>query len=456
MPVTLDEFKAAFAGASTPDPLATLREETLEALKEAESYIKSLTDGDLAKKHAATCADLHNRVKAADAQAKSEPDKALVGLRVARKDARQLAADVKADAEKQFEAVKQALKKGGEPKKSDLEALAKMPGKKGGKKLDELVTALPDDTQQKVFKMALEVRYGVKVGAYKDKAKLAAGEQVDDATPNKSMKRIYELLTKVPESHSHADKNTSLKEIVHTETDYGGAAYNFGTKTVKMYVSRGTGTGAQDQTVEIATGMIAHLNMFPDGRDKNCEPKNAKVETPYFDWATLHEVGHAVDDKNNFMGQKGKESSFGGWKPETVDTVAAAGAKEFGWDAAYIKEKLQGNPASVPSKLKKEKDWEKLRDKVDAWCNAIRDPDSSNIWWDGTKSKDNAIGGRVYQEAYKNDWVSYDYAARRQGIHGYQFRAAGEWFAELYAAYYCDKLKDAHPAVTWLKELESK
>ena len=34
------------------------------------------------------------------------------------------------------------------------------------------------------------------------------------------------------------------------------------------------------------------------------------------------------------------------------------------------------------------------------------------------------------------------------------FRAPGEWFSELYAAWTLDKLKDGHPAVKWLKTLK--
>ena len=66
-----------------------------------------------------------------------------------------------------------------------------------------------------------------------------------------------------------------------------------------------------------------------------------------------------------------------------------------------------------------------------------------------------AIGGRVYHEAYPsgdNQWVSYNLDARKKGITGYQFRAPGEWFAELYAAYYSGKLKDSHPYIDWLKQ----
>ena len=51
-------------------------------------------------------------------------------------------------------------------------------------------------------------------------------------------------------------------------------------------------------------------------------------------------------------------------------------------------------------------------------------------------------------------WVSYEYAARKKGITGYQFRAPAEWFAELYASYRMDKLQSSHPAISWLSTLK--
>ena len=67
----------------------------------------------------------------------------------------------------------------------------------------------------------------------------------------------------------------------------------------------------------------------------------------------------------------------------------------------------------------------------------------------------NAIGDRVYHEAYAGSWVSYRLAARAQGITGYQFRAPAEWFAELYAAFWSKKLNPKHPAAAWLKSLKA-
>jgi len=64
--------------------------------------------------------------------------------------------------------------------------------------------------------------------------------------------------------------------------------------------------------------------------------------------------------------------------------------------------------------------------------------------WDNLPA---SIGDRVYHEAYAKNWVSYLRAKRSQAISGYQFRAPGEWFSELYAAYQSGVLQDSHPMV---------
>ena len=362
--------------------------------------------------------------------------------------------------------VKSDALSGKEPSKEDFKKLMDMAGTgKGKNRLDELILQLPDKTQQKVFKAAIEARFGVKVGVFKTERKVVDGKVVDRDedeyqavdlnTPNKSLRSIYEMLTKVPDAHSNADKNPSLKRILHFTQDDGSAAYWGKNKTVYMNVSRGKGIGDDDVTSEISTGKVGSTNMFPDGRDKDCMPKNTKVKTPFFDWATLHEVGHSVDDKHGFMDKNGKNSGYGKWAKETADTVAKVAADHFKWDKAYIAALLNNPKATpaVPAKLKKKDGWEDVKKKVDEWCAAV--VVGEEMWMDGVESKKRAIDKRVYHEAYGGDWVSYEYAARSQGIHGYQFRAPGEWFAELYAAFYSDKLKDKHPAVEWLKKLET-
>jgi hypothetical protein len=63
------------------------------------------------------------------------------------------------------------------------------------------------------------------------------------------------------------------------------------------------------------------------------------------------------------------------------------------------------------------------------------------------------IGDYVYHEAYARNWVGYLHAARLKGLTGYQFRAPGEWFAELYAGFRSNKLGPDHPAREWLTTL---
>jgi len=64
-------------------------------------------------------------------------------------------------------------------------------------------------------------------------------------------------------------------------------------------------------------------------------------------------------------------------------------------------------------------------------------------------------GGRVVYRYGDIAQVSYLASARKKGLTGYQFRAPGEWFAELYAAYRSGKLKDNHPSVGWLSKLKT-
>ena len=191
--------------------------------------------------------------------------------------------------------------------------------------------------------------------------------------------------------------------------------------------------------------------------DENCKPKDNKNPS-YFNWTTLHEVGHAVDDKNGFMKSNGSNKGYGEWIEygRNPGPVAAAAATEFDFDAAYIEEFLVGGKPKLPKPTKQgtsDEDWQKAKVLAEEWCQAIRV--DKKLWDNGAEAAKRAIKGRVYQEAYPNTWLSYMLDARKQGLTGYQFRAPAEWFAELYAAYYCDKLKDNHPAVSWLKKLDS-
>lgn len=113
---------------------------------------------------------------------------------------------------------------------------------------------------------------------------------------------------------------------------------------------------------------------------------------------------------------------------------------------------IQGNKVTWPTPPSgKETEWDKAKKKVEDWHGLAT---WDQIWWKQAESGKISIGGTVYHQAYARTWVSYDFAARKKGLTGYQFRAPGEWFAELYAAYRMDKLKSSHPAVSWLSKLK--
>ena len=74
------------------------------------------------------------------------------------------------------------------------------------------------------------------------------------------------------------------------------------------------------------------------------------------------------------------------------------------------------------------------------------------LWDAGDAGADKTlVGGRTYHESYSGNYVSYSRATRSNKVSSYQYRAAGEWFAELYAMYYIGMLKDSHPAHAWLQ-----
>ena len=88
-----------------------------------------------------------------------------------------------------------------------------------------------------------------------------------------------------------------------------------------------------------------------------------------------------------------------------------------------------------------------------AFCKAIRYDGSKGLWdKGGSAASTHAIGGRVYQESYKDDWWSYDLTARKKGVSAYQFRAPPEWFAEIYSAFFLKKLPKTNPVHKWLTE----
>jgi hypothetical protein len=338
------------------------------------------------------------------------------------------------------------------PTAADMADIIKQPG--GTKKLDDMVARLPESTPKAVFEAAIKVRFTL--NSFQN-VQPGSDDPVEGAGKGKSLKKLYELMASVPEAHTR--NNPSLAQVERHGDQAGtppnaqrGSYYAGGTDK-KIVLSCGRGDDADPQPL---SGTFTAL---PDV-EPDCElvPNSPASPAPkYFDWTTLHEVGHAIDDKKKFMDGKAGDAAFGNWAVHNGDVVPVAKAiasatKLTGQDGerfltTYLLQKKGTEPPAPPGRA----DWADVVKAAKEWCDGIRV--DKELWESATGSKKFQAGGRVYHEAYGGTWVSYDLAARTKGITGYQFRAPGEWLSELYAAYHSKKLKDSHPAVAWLATL---
>lgn len=83
------------------------------------------------------------------------------------------------------------------------------------------------------------------------------------------------------------------------------------------------------------------------------------------------------------------------------------------------------------------------------WCLNVGRHDVWNKGRAGARENADAAGVVVYTRL-KNSWYSYLMSARGKCVSSYQFNSPAEWFAELYAAYYMDKLPEGHPDHGWM------
>jgi hypothetical protein len=274
-------------------------------------------------------------------------------------------------------------------------------------------------------------------------------KKVDPKKEAATLKELYVTLSRAPVFPASQLKTLNIS-LRPKESESEGGVYYEDSKTAEITCRRpGESFNYGDQ--------LNSASYFPDGVDENCKAANSDPVN-YFDWATLHEVAHAVDAKHKFMATNGKGTKYGAWVEygNAVEPVATVVANEFGKSlAAQEKAKLEKYALALMKNKKTAAPATPEQTAVKNWVDSVRV--GKGIWWDGVACNTLAIGGRVYQEAYDFGggwWNSYDLSARKQGIHGYQFRAPGEWFAELYAAYYSDKLKPSHPFVPDLAKLE--
>lgn len=338
----------------------------------------------------------------------------------------------------------QSLKLLEEAETLSLKQLASEPD--GAAQIDGMVAAMGDNTSDlqsaAVCKAAVCARY-----------------RIDFKEPNlgttKRLPRLYKLLGEVPPAHTV--HNPKLKHLTYKTDPTAAGDADYGDETIDINRLEESDAGFENNYVG------------PDG--KPLSPAPAKLDA-----LTLHEIGHAVDEKQSYMDDHYEDSKHGGWREEKFDDVVKAhgdqgfyahflgkGTKQSTQAAKYddLKALLEhclqnGKPPDRPKDA-----HAKFGALFDAWdqivvhkavksCLAIGVDQSP---WYKADPAAIAVGKRVYQEAYPDQWVSYELAARGGSfVSKYQWRHYYEWFAETYTMYYMKKLSPSHFMYAWFEK----
>jgi hypothetical protein len=306
-----------------------------------------------------------------------------------------------------------------------IKRLVAIPG--GPKQIDDMVADLQGkagtEGDRAFVKAAIEARFRCKL----------TGDLTTKALP-----RMYSLFKLVPETHTTQNQFLGTVNRTKIKTKMSGSYAN---STLELSVGK-TGWNAEKSTLG-QTGTQKKILAF--------------------DHVTLHELGHAVDAKKTFMATHMAGVKYGNWKTETPASVAVVVDQHF---------KLDVDVAFTPFN---EADRRKILEhvlneeegKADtlagvAWatvkthaalvrCRALRKTSKGGQWHPGAAAASVIMNTRIYQEAYAGQWWSYPSTARDDKVSDYQFRAPGEWFAEIYTAYYTDALKVGDPVHTWFE-----
>jgi len=234
--------------------------------------------------------------------------------------------------------------------------------------------------------------------------------------------RLYEMFAKVPDNHVGHDKLPKLA--------FNGMANAGQYDKLNARMLMGTFDGKQPDGYEV------------DGKD---------VQVDSFSVTALHEIGHAVDNKYGIMTPSNfTAEDFGGWNVVKVDDFArmiadntmqeirqcAPVASRLENDIREaIANRLAGGRPPRPDGITQDQ-WDKLYPVLNGLAHHRTDAKP----WNQPDKKTLAFGGRVYLESYAGQWHSFSLGAYgKTRVSNYQWRAPGEWFAEIYAISWLQK-----------------
>jgi hypothetical protein len=245
----------------------------------------------------------------------------------------------------------------------------------------------------------------------------------DLSAASSDLDKLYGVLSMVPAEHV---AHSSLSDV----------EIEIGTESLGDYSKR-------DKRIRINMAKVAKRPKLEYTYEANGRMVKQKLDT--FSAATVHEVGHSIDDKAGIMAHPADES-YGGWNTEeTVDTVADAyfealqakfkgdEAKQFSKQLKNaIRSALDGQESKKPDEVPK-KVWNDARDMLKT-CRKLATDDKP---WRTVLP----IGERVFHKD-NGSWLSYSLKARQKfTVRDYQWRSPVEWFAELYAVSWVAKTR---------------
>jgi Domain of unknown function (DUF4157) len=273
------------------------------------------------------------------------------------------------------------------------------------------------------------LRFNVKVESSTDK---------DGAAWDKrGLTRVWDVLQVLPPEH--VESNGDLKSLTRYRT--GGGISGWASTTGEAAIGYGDSTDLPNAQNNSQAG----------------DPLNGVNR---FDKVMRHEIGHRVDDRVGGPAYTATDAG-GGWEKFGKGVVAermvnASAGKISTWANADQKKAIidclqtivndrkpdqidarLGRLSFVASHATDAAQAALLADiKGDAAVTQLSVCFEDQSPWYSLATGGTPLGGKIFQESYTNDWVSYKAEARTRKVSQYQFRAPGEWFAEAYAAYY--------------------
>ncbi len=342
------------------------------------------------------------------------------------------------------------------PVPADMRAIAgRMAANGGGADVDAMIQD-PTLTNPDVLQAMASGRFGVEI--------VSAAPNTPDraARRTENIKALAATFALVPD-HVAAHGSNRRIDAMHSRTR-GSGAWN-ADATIELtgrpnLSPQNYGNALQSDD---GTGTGATTPQLPTNLDPDCQPV-AGAQGDYLSFTALHEVGHGVDDSLTYMARNGVRPDHGGWKeygsglqevadavgPHIASQVAGSNFYTTPEQRQYVIDTLMTRSAQRPAGIAAGSAEERAYDAFDRWYGVAT---SDDIWQRNSDAMSIAIGGRIYHEAYKRNWVSYLADARSKGLTGYQFRAPAEWFAELYAGFHSGALGPNHPARAWLATL---